>query len=583
MKRRQFTGNASQVMVEQLAASGTKYLFYNSGSREARFFDALLNHKEIHGILALHEGTVTSMAGGYAQVKADPAVMSVHLGAGLAQSLGQFVNVWAGSLPVVMLTFAGDTGSYADRITLDLGHNAGPTSIAAPMTKANWSVIEPAGIPSAFERAIKVAGTPPIGPVHMAVYDRNLGPEEFTTEIIEGPVARPRTGYPSEADVEEIARTLHDAKRPLIYVGDGAWKSGAQVKLAAVAEHFGASVASMWGDLRGVSVAHPQHAGYFRQPVIDLEPDAIIAIGVRHGGSGIPADFNLFKSAERIVAIGPDVEIFENIPGLDLAVMADELRTVERLQELVQSEQEPERYSERREWARQSAARIREERRRNLQSATEISGKVRPLALLDAVDAGLEKLGGGLITTEQFAVPLECVHEKENGGNVDYIRPAGGSEGFGMGAPLGAKLAAPDRPVVGLVGDGSVYYSDSALWTAAHHRIPVLYVIANNGTYGIVAGAFDRAEGDMHSSGDFAGVVLNGTDIVKLSEAFGVEGIKVESEDAIAGAVEQGLDTVEREGRPLLLDVRMPLGLPEGGRAAKQFQLAGASGNGAGR
>ena len=78
----------------------------------------------------------------------------------------------------------------------------------------------------------------------------------------------------------------------------------------------------------------------------------------------------------------------------------------------------------------------------------------------------------------------------------------------------------------------------------------------------------------MHTTGDYAGVVLDGTDIVKLSESFGVEGIKVESEDAIGGAVESGLETVEREGRPLLLDVRMPLGIPEGGRAAKQFQLA---------
>ncbi len=569
-------------MVEQLAASGTKYLFYNSGSREARFFDALLSHNDIHGILALHEGTVTAMAGGYAQVKSDPAVMSVHLGAGLAQSMGQFINVWAGMLPVVMLTFAGDTGSYADRITLDLGHNAGPTSIVAPMTKANWSIIEPGGIASAFERAIKVAGTPPVGPVHMAVYDRNLGSEVFTTEIIEGPIARPRTGYPADSDIEEIARTLHNAKRPVIYVGDGAWKSGAQAKLGQIADHFGAVVSSMWGDLRGVSAAHPQHAGYFRQPVIDLEPDAILAIGVRHGGSGNPSDYELFKSAERVIAVGPDVEIFENIPGLDLAVMADELRTAERLQELVQSEQEPERYSERREWARQNAARIRAERRTNLQSATEIDGKVRPLALLDAVDDGLEKLGGGLITTEQFAVPLECVNEKPEGGSVDYIRPAGGSEGFGMGAPLGAKLAAPDKPVVGLVGDGSVYYSDSALWTAAHHRIPVLYVIANNGAYGIVAGAFGGAKGTMHETGNYAGVVLDGTDIVKLSESFGVEGIKIESEDAIAGAVEHGLDTVEKEGRPLLLDVRMPLGIPEGGRAAKQFQLAGATTNGAG-
>ena len=459
---RSYTGNPSQVIVEQLVASGIKHLFYNPGSREARFFDSLHSNPNINGVIGLHEGTVAAMAGGFAQVNSQPAVMSVHLGAGLAQSLGQMINVWSAALPVVMITFVGDTGSYADRITLDLGHNVGPTSIGAPFMKANWTVIEPEGLATAVDRAIKVAMTPPFGPVHIAAYDRILGPEPITTSIVEGPPARAIAGYPSDSDVEELARILHEAKRSMIYVGDGVNKSGGERQLGAIADHFGVNVASMWGDLRGVSAAHPLHCGYFRQPVIDLEPDAIIAIGVRHGGSGNAADFNLFKSAKKIVAIGSDVEIFENIPGLDLAIMADESRTLERLAELANREYESKGYDDRRTAALANALRLKTERRMALQSATEIPGYVRPLALLDAVDQGLENLGGGLITTEQFAVPLENVHAKTDGGNNIYIRPAGGSEGYGMGAPLGAKLAAPDKPVVGMVGDGSVYYSDSA-------------------------------------------------------------------------------------------------------------------------
>ncbi len=574
MTSRTFTGNPSQVIVEQLAASGIKYLFYNTGSREARFFDALHGNPDIDGILGLHEGAVTAMAGGFAQVNSEPAVMSVHLGAGLAQSLGQMINIWAASLPVVTITFVGDTGSYADRITLDLGHNAGPTSIAAPFMKANWTVVDPGGLAMAVDRAIKVATTPPIGPVHIAVYDRNLGPEQITTRIIEGPPARPRAGYPDDRDVEELARVLHDAERPLIYVGDGVNKSGAERQLAKIAEHFGANIASMWGDLRGVSVAHPLHCGYFRGPVMDLDPDHIVAVGVRHGGSGKPTDFDVFKNAKKVVAVGPDVEIFENIPGLDLAIMADEARTIERLAELVRSEYEPAKYDGRRNRAYENARRLREERRAALQPAAEIPGYVRLLALLDAVDAGLEKMGGGLITTEQFAMPLEDVNEKPDGGSNTYIRPAGGSEGYGMGAPLGARLAAPDRPVVGIVGDGSVYYSDSAFWTAAHHEIPVLYVIPNNGAYGIVAGAFAGAGGVMKDTGEYAGVVLDGVDIVQLAGAFGVEGRKITDESKIVAAVEESLDTVEREGRPLVLDVKLPLGIPAGGTAAKQFKVA---------
>ncbi len=569
MASRSFTGNPSQVIVEQLVASGIKHLFYNPGSREARFFDSLHSNPNIHGVVGLHEGTVTAMAGGYAQVATQPAVMSVHLGAGLAQSLGQMINVWAAMLPVVTITFVGDTGSYADRITLDLGHNVGPTSIGAPFMKANWTVVEPEGLATAVERAIKVAMTPPVGPVHIAAYDRILGPEAITTNIIDGVPAQAVAGYPADSDVESLAEILHNAKRPMIYVGDGVNKSGGERLLASVADHFGANVASMWGDLRGVSTAHPMHCGYFRQPVIDLEPDAIVAVGVRHGGSGKSTDFALFESANKLAAVGPDVEIFENIPGLDMAVMADESRTMERLLELAKREYDSTAYNDRREGALAAARRLRGERRTALQSATEIPGYVRPLALLDAVDAGLENLGGGVITTEQFAVPLEDVLEKPNGGNNTYIRPAGGSEGYGMGAVLGAKYAAPDKPVVGIVGDGSVYYSDSAFWSAAHHQIPVLYVVPNNGAYGIVAGAFGGANGVMKDTGEYAGVALDGINIVDLAGSFGVEGRRVDDESKMADAVKEGLDTVEKEGRPLVLDVQLPLGLPEGGRPAK--------------
>ena len=288
MATRQITANPSQIMVEQLAASGVKQVFYNSGSREAPFFDALHAHPEVDGILALHEGSVTAMAGGYTQVKGDPAVMVVHLGAGLAQCLGQLLNVSAASLPVVVITFAGDTGSFADTIGLDLSHSFGPTSISAPFTKANWTVIEPEGLAQAIERALRVAKTPPIGPVHLAVYDRLLDNQQVTADIVEGGIPDVRSGYPSETDLEEIAHGLHEAERPLIYVGDGVWKSGAVEKVTSLAEHFAAAVASNFGDLRGVSAAHPLYCGRLEQAAATLSPDHILCIGVRHGGADIP-------------------------------------------------------------------------------------------------------------------------------------------------------------------------------------------------------------------------------------------------------------------------------------------------------
>ena len=570
MPTRQMTANASHLIVEQLAASGVKYVFNNSGSREALFFNELHSRSDIHGILGLHEGAVTAMAGGYTQANLAPGVMVVHLGAGLAQCMGQLINVWTGSLPVVVITFAGDTGSFADRISLDLSHNAGPTAISAPMTKASWTVIEPEGLPAAIERALRVAMTPPVGPVHLAVYDRLLGPEQFTANIIEGSFPEVRTGYPSDTDVEQIARALRDAKRPLLYTGDGIWKSGADAEVTALAERFGIPVV---GELRGVSIKHPLHCGGRRlEQAGDIDPDLILCFGVRHNGAGTADDYAAFFNDARIIAVGSDVEHLQNLPGLDLAVLADEKRTAQRLLELTDSPSDD--LADRRAWAREEAASLRARRRDAARSIPQQQGKVRPYVLADALDNALERIGGGLVTIEQFAVAQDILENTGDPGNNEYIRPAGGSEGYGMGAAIGAKLGAPGKPVIGLVGDGSLYYSDSALWTAASHSIPVLYVISNNGAYGIVAGAFGGADADMKRTGEYRGVVLDNIDPVKLSESFGVEALDATDESSIASAIEHGLKTVEEEKRPFLLNVHLPIGLPEGGRPKAPYSFS---------
>ena len=569
MQTREMTANPSHLIVEQLVASGVKYVFNNSGSREALFFNELHSRPDIHGILGLHEGAVTAMAGGYTQANLVPGVMVVHLGAGLAQCMGQLINVWTGSLPVVVITFAGDTGSFADRINLDLHHSAGPTAISAPMTKASWTVIEPEGLPAAIERALRVAMTPPVGPVHLAVYDRLLGPNQATANIIEGDLPELRAGYPSDGDVEEIARALRDAKRPLLYIGDGIWKSGANAEVTALAERFGIPVV---GELRGVSIKHPLHCGgRGLEQAGEIDPDLILCFGVRHDGSGTSNDYSAFFNAERIIAVGSDVENLENIPGLDLGVLADEKRAAQRLLDLTDSSSNE--LDDRRAWAREEAASLRARQRDAARSVVQQPDKVRPYVLADTLDRALERFGGGLVTIEQYAVAQDILENTGDSGNNEYIRAAGGSEGFGVGAAIGAKLGAPDKPVVGLVGDGSLYYSDSALWTAASHNIPVLYVISNNGAYGVVAGAFGRAEANMKQTGDYRGVVLDNIDPVKLGEGFGVEGMHVTDESSIADAIEHGLKTVEDEKRPFLLNVHLPLGLPGGGRPGAPYSL----------
>ena len=569
--RRPITATASQIILEQLAASGVKYVFNNSGSREARFLDALHAHPDVHGILALHEGSVASQAGGYAQANLDPGVMVVHLGAGVAQSLGQFINVSEGSLPVVMITFAGDTGSHYDRIGMDFDHSFGPTAISTPFTKASWTVIEPEGLAQAIDRAFRVATTPPVGPVHLAMYDRLLGPEEVETTIIEGDAQDVRAGYPDDGDLEELERALHDAKRPLIYVGDGAWKSGAQSLIAELAERFGVPVC---GDIRGFPIKHPMHCGPGYEAIAPLETDTLICIGARHLGTGYPEHYVPTQFAEKVIAIGSDVRNFKNLQDVELAILADERRALERFVELT-SDTPADRFEERRTWAREQALGLRSDRLKASEVLERTGDRVRPSVLLNTLDTTLEKKGGANVMIEQFALPIASMAGQEDPGSNVYMYAAGGSEGWGVGATVGLKLGNPESRVVGLVGDGSLFYSDSGIWTAAHHRIPVLYVIPNNQSYGVVANAFGNADENMKATGNYGGVVLDGIDPAKLAEAFGVEAMTVSDESRLDDALERGLKVVDDEQRPFLLDVRLPLGLPSGGRPATQFRFAG--------
>ncbi len=572
MITKQMTGTPSDVLVEQLVASGVKYVFYNSGSREALFFDALNNNPNINGILALHEGTVASMAGAYTQVNAEPAVMVVHLGAGLAQCMGQLYNIWFGGLPVVVITFAGDTGSFTDRINLDLDASFGPASISVPMCKETWTVIEPEGLPNAVERALRVAATPPFGPVHIAVYDKMLGNQQVTTDIIHSGGGKLNAGHASDDDLQSIVRGLDEAKNPLLYVGDGVWKSGGGYFASELASHFGVPIASPETDLRGITLKHPQHMGVFNTAVSEITPDVIVSIGTRHQGSGKKEDLDYLNGVKSIYALGSGIEYVKNYPGLDLGVIADEGDSLKRMLEIAKSDYSLDRYDDRRKLTFQMAENWRSGRRSSLMGP-HIANKVRPAVLVDAIDSALERLGGGYITNEQFAAPYDAVEFGLAENNNIFLKGAGGSEGWGVGAAIGAKLAASDSPVIGLVGDGSLYYADSGLWTTVHHNIPLLYVISNNGAYGIVAGAFDRSGGTMSDTGIYEGVVLDGIDPVKIADAFGLEAETIDSENSIDETFDRALKIVQDENRPYLLDVRLPTGLPEGGSASQPFKM----------
>ena len=224
---------------------------------------------------------------------------------------------------------------------------------------------------------------------------------------------------------------------------------------------------------------------------------------------------------------------------------------------------------------------LRTQRLKDTQRGETQPNQVRPWLVADVLDKALERRGGGMVMIEQYVVPLDTVGGPDGGGKNAYIRAAGGSEGYGIGGAVGLKLAAPDKPVVGLVGDGSMFYADSGLWTAAHHSVPVLYIISNNQSYGVVASSFGRANGVMKETGEYAGVVLDGIDPVKLADGFGVDGMHVQDESRLAAAIDHGLNVVEGENRPFLLNVRLTVRRARGWTCGEAISTCGGCGGSA--
>jgi benzoylformate decarboxylase len=130
-----------------------------------------------------------------------------------------------------------------------------------------------------------------------------------------------------------------------------------------------------------------------------------------------------------------------------------------------------------------------------------------------------------------------------------HLTAAGEGLGFGLPAAVGAQLAAPDRPVVALMGDGSVHYAITALWTAAHYRIPVTIAVASNAEYGVL-----RLFGEWEKTAGLPGLDLPGLNIVATAASYGVDAYEAHNTDEVIKLVESGI--ADRE-RPTLINVRI--------------------------
>jgi len=543
-----------QALLEQLVAEGVQYVFGNPGTSEQPFMDLLQDYPQLEYVLALQEAVAVGIADGYAWASGRPAFVQLHIAPGLGNAMGMLYNARRTGSPLVV--YAGQhepSGVLQETIlTADL------VRIAEPLTKWAVEIHDAADIPTVLRRAFKVAAEPPRGPVFVSVPTSVM---DQTAEMAIAPATRTRwRARPDPDAVQEAAAILADARTPVIVCGTGVATSAAVPEAVQLAETLGAPVFSSFVVPLTFPFDHPLYQGLLNP----LSPaglrgqfapaDAVLILGSPTFPTLFPQPESPFAAEAKVVQIDASPwELAKNWPTT-LAMLADPLLGLRDLLAALTPMLSP---------AARRAAENRLQAAREQRARTDESFGSVAQSNWDAVPIAVPRLmkeladclePGTIVYDEGITTSASLPHYLKASRPGTYFRAAaGGGLGSGLPATLGAKLARPDSPVVGVIGDGAALYTIQALWTAAHYRIPVTYVICNNASYRILKLNMLQYLGEAAAGRRFVAMDLTEPplDFARIAEAFGVRGHRVEHPDDLAPALRAALAA----GEPALVDV----------------------------
>jgi benzoylformate decarboxylase len=552
---------AKRAMLEQLVADGVRHVFGNPGTTEQGFMDVLQDYPQVQFVLALHEGVAVCMADAYARLTRRPAFVEVHIAPGLGNALGMMHNAAIGKTPLVV--YAGQSPS---RSLLQEPHLSGPlVDMARPICKWSAQVTHGHDVPRALRRAFKVAMEPPQGPVFLALPMDTLD-EEVDVDV------RPTTythwrGRVDPRAMAEVARLVAGAERPLLMVGDSVALADAQPEVAALAELAGLPVFECYASEYNIASSHPLFMGAvnFVSPGplrATLEGcDLLLVVGAPMFQLIFPdAETSPIPAGTKVVQLDLNPwEIGKNVTP-DLAFLADPRAALAELAEQVQRVRTPEQ-------ARAAAARAAAVTEKNRAARAKYWDQAKKS--WDATPISAPRLMHEIrqALPENFLVFSEAITNQAHlTAAVEVTEPArmvrvrGGGIGPGLPGSLGAQLARPDRRVIGVCSDGAAMYSISALWTAAHHRIPVTYVMLNNAAYRILKLNMVEYLGQAARGRRFVEMDLTDPELRfdRMAESMGVHGRRVERPEDLAPALREA---VAIDG-PSLVDVAMESPVP---------------------
>jgi thiamine pyrophosphate-dependent acetolactate synthase large subunit-like protein len=532
-------------VIEQFLADGFRYMFGNPGTVEQGFLDALGDYPDMKYILTLQESVAVMAADGYARATQKPALVQLHSTPGVGNAIGALYQAKRGHSPLVVI--GGDAGIRY--MNMDSQMAGDLVAFAEPVTKWSTMVLHPASLLRVLRRAIKIASTPPMGPVYVCL-PQDILDAEVTEEV--RPTSTPITRVvPAESLIQQAVDMLASAKRPMIFIGDGIAYSGAQDELARVAEMLGAEIWEADAGELNISYKHPLYQGMtghmFGKNSLPLtsKGDVILISGTYMLPEVFPELGDIFAQDARLIHIDLNAyEIAKNYP-VTLGIVSDPKLTLGLLADALQKKMS----------ARQkAAANLRSEAIAEAKQARQAAALEKDRLDRDAtplkMSRFMEELApqlpeDAIIFDEALTSSPAVVRYYPPTKAGQYFVTRGGSLGVGIPGAIGARLANPDKLVIGFTGDGGAMYTIQALWTAARHNVNAKFVVCNNASYRLLQLNIEEywkersvPKHDFPLSFDLSSPILR---FDEMARSMGMTGLRVEKPWEIAPAIKQML------------------------------------------
>ena len=541
------------VMLEVLRSEGVRYVFGNPGTTELPLMDALVDAPDIDYIWALQEAGVVAMADGYAQAAGRPGFVNLHTAGGLGHGMGNLINAQVSGTPLVVTAGQQDSRhNLTDPLLFgDL------VRIAAPAVKWAQELANADQIPTLVRRAFHDCTAAPSGPVFLSL------PMDVMEQMSCVGIAELST-IDRAAVAGSLPRlaTLLGAVTPgklAIIAGDEISQSGASAETVVLAEALGAPVfGSSWPARIPFPTAHALWSGNLPTRSTEiraaLEPyDCIFALGGKSLITILYSEGSAVPAGCQVLQMSSDVRDLGRTYSTTLSMVGDIKASLTVLQPML------DRILARRQndyaALRDAAGRTRQARRERLRAEADAEWAAPMTTPRVAAREVTRAIGPHVAIVDEAVATSTHVRACLDSSSVrQYSFLRGGALGWGMPAAVGFSLGIGREPVVSLVGDGAALYSPQAIWTAAHEKLPVTFLVMNNREYNVLKN-FMKAQPHFLSAQRNRFIAMDITDppvdYLALAQSFGIPAQRVARAADIAPAVEDAIAS----GVPNLIEI----------------------------